>query len=88
MAKYKNIQELADAFKSGELKDWILIVDNDTTYLRWKGKCPYEPGTDEEYDFENDKYNEGLALWYSPEGPDDYLLGQALTAAGIPNDIM
>jgi len=88
MAKYKNIQELADAFKSGELKDWILIVGDGGTYLRWIGKCPFEPGTDEEYDFNNAKHNEARALWFPFDNRCDSLLRQALTAAGIPNDIM
>ncbi len=83
MAKYKNIQELADAFKAGELKDWILMVDNDNTYLDWRGGCPYADGSDEARDFEDDKCGEGGLLW---DSPDVYILGQALAAAGIPNE--
>ena len=83
MAKYKNVQELANAFKAGELKDWILMVDNDSTHLDWRGKCPYEPSSDEAGHFEDVKYDEGRALWDSPEV---YILDQALTAAGIPNE--
>ena len=83
MAKYKNVQALADAFKAGELKDWILMVDNDSTHLDWRGKVPYEPGSDEAGHFEDAKYGEGRALWDSPEV---YILDQALTAAGIPNE--
>ena len=82
MAKYKNIKELAEAFKSGELKDWILMVDNDSTHLRWTGDSPAFD-TDEGDDFECEKYDEGKRLWASP---DIYILGQALEAAGIPNE--
>lgn len=83
MAKYKNIQELADAFKAGELKDWILRVDNDSTSLDWRGGNPFVKDTDEYRDFEDDKGDEGDRLWDSPE---IYILHQALTAAGIPNE--
>ena len=82
MAKYKNIQELVDAFKAGELKDWVLMVDNDNTYLRWIGN-PFEQDTDAAEQFEEDKYDESRKLWDSPEV---YILDQALTAAGIPNE--
>lgn len=83
MAKYKNIQELADAFKAGELKSWVLMVDNDSTSLRWTGGNPFEQDTDEAGDFEDTKCDEGSSLWDSPEV---YILDQALTAAGIPNE--
>lgn len=83
MAKYKNIQELADAFKAGELKGWVLMVDNDSTHLDWRGKNPTEPGSPEDEDFQDAKYEEGKKLWDSPEV---YILDQALTAAGIPNE--
>ena len=80
MAKYKNIQELAEAFRAGDLKDWILMVDNDSTSLCYIG--PYPEGVDDE-DYESEKYDEGQLLWDSPEV---YILDQALTAAGIPNE--
>lgn len=83
MAKYKNIQELADAFKAGLLKNWVLMVDNDSTYLDWRGKNPYEPGSVEAENFADAKSDEGERLWDSPEV---YILDQALTAAGIPNE--
>ena len=85
MAKYKNIQELADGFKSGELKDWVLMVDNDSTHLRWIGGGAPDyreyPAAHEE--FEEQKEDEANALW---DSPDVYILDQALTAAGIPNE--
>lgn len=83
MAKYANIQELATAFKAGELKDWVLMVDNDSTHLVWRGSCPFEPGSEPAEDFADRKYFEGQLLWDSPEV---YILSQALTAAGIPNE--
>ncbi|KKN35454.1 hypothetical protein LCGC14_0783570 [marine sediment metagenome] len=84
MAKYKNIQELAGAFKSGKLKDWVLMVDNDSTYLRWNAGLPdgIVDDADEAADFQDKKSDEGEELWDSPEV---YILGEALTAAGIPN---
>ena len=83
MAKYKNIQELATAFKAGELKGWVLMVDNDSTHLDWRGGNPYEPGSSEDEDFQDEKYDEGKLLW---DSPDVYILDQALMAAGIPNE--
>ena len=85
MSKYKNIQELANAFKSGQLEGWILMVDNDSTHLQWVGKIPdgIGPDTEESEAFEEARYDEGKALWSSP---DVYILDQALSAAGIPNE--
>jgi len=84
MAKYKNIQELSEAFKSGELEGWTLMVDNDNTYLQWWGPPPegIEADSPAGADFEDEKYEEGKLLW---DSPDVYILDQALTAAGIPN---
>lgn len=83
MAKYKNIQELANAFKAGELKGWVLMVDNDWSYLGWRGGLPYKQDTGEAVAFEDEKYDEGKQLW---DSPDVYILDQALAAAGIPNE--
>ena len=79
MAKYKNIQELSDAFKAGEVEGWALMVDNDSAPLDWLLAAP--SGVDEE-EFQEQKYEEGKKLW---DSPDVYILDQALTAAGIPN---
>jgi len=84
MSKYKNIQELADGFKSGELKDWVLMVDNDSTYLRWIGKRPdHDKYPDANEEFMEQKYDEARTLW---DSPDVYILDQALSAAGIRNE--
>ncbi|KKM05491.1 hypothetical protein LCGC14_1753510 [marine sediment metagenome] len=85
MGKYKNIRELANAFKSGELSGWVLMVDNDKTHLRWIGPKPdgIEADTDAGDEFEYKKSDEGYLLWNSP---DVYILDQALAAAGIPNE--
>ncbi len=85
MAKYKNLKELSEAFKSGELEGWVLAIDNDSTHLSWHGGFPEgtEPDTDEGADFEDEKYDEGKQL-YDGSG-DVYILDQALTIAGIPN---
>ncbi len=85
MAKYKNLKELSDAFKSGVLDGWVLMLDNDSTHLDWRGGLSdgIEPDTDEGADFEDKKYDEGKQL-YDGSG-DVYILDQALTIAGIPN---
>ena len=85
MAKYKNIRELAEAFKSGELQSWVLMVDNDSTHLRWTGGgAPNhikEPNKHSEW--EEQKDSEATLLW---DSPDVFILDQALSAAGIPNE--
>jgi len=84
MAKYKNIQELANAFKSGKLEGWVLMVDNDSTHLDWRGECPdYEKFPDAFEEFQDKKYDEGQKLW---DGSEPYILDEALAAAGIPNE--
>ena len=83
MAKYKNIQELADAFKAGELEGWLLVVDNDSTCLQWIGETPSLDAEGAAEAFEDERYEAGKLLW---DSPDVYILDQALTAAGIPNE--
>ena len=85
MSKYNNIQELAEGFKSGELDDWVLRIDNDSTHLAWVGGLPkkIKEMSDEAENFHDKKYDEGKELW---DSPDVYILDQALTAAGIPNE--
>ena len=86
MAKYKNLKELAEAFKAGKLKGWVLSLDNDKTSLSWLGGYPdgIEPDSDEGADFEEKKYDEGQELY---DGSDDtYILPQVLDLAGIPNE--
>ena len=85
MSKYNNIQDLANGFKSGELKGWILMVDNDSTHLHWMGDRPehMKDDSDEAEEFADKKYDEGKELW---DSPDVYILDQALAAAGIPNE--
>lgn len=84
MAKYKDIAELANGFKNGELKDWVLMVDNDSTSLRWIGASPnHDEFPEASEEFEDQKYDEARLLWDSTEA---YILDQALSAAGIPNE--
>ena len=84
MSKYKNIQQLAEGFKSGDLKDWVLMVDNASTHLRFIGKRPdYDKYPDANEEFMEQKDSEATSLW---DSPDVYILGQALSAAGIPNE--
>jgi hypothetical protein len=86
MAKYKNLQELAEAFKSGELEGWVLMLDNDSTYLRYDGPLPkgIENDTEEHYEYEEQKSEEGDKLYNGSQ--DIYILDQALKMAGIPNE--
>jgi len=83
MAKYKNLYELAEGFKKGELVGWILMVDNDSTHLGWVGPSPDGSDEDELMEFEDQKYEKGIELY---DGSNDiYILDQALTLAGVPN---
>ncbi len=85
MAKYKNLKELSEAFKAGELENWVLMLDNDKTHLQYHGPLPkgVEPDTNESEEFDEKKYDESEELY---DGLNDvYILDQALTLAGIPN---
>jgi hypothetical protein len=78
--KYATYTELAEAFRSGELSkdDWILVLDNDSCHLDWRGACP--PGVSED-EYRDKKYEEGRGL-FQGNGYQD--LEDAVTAAGIP----
>ncbi len=83
--KYGSLKELADAFISGELEGWVLMLDNDSTYLRWQGGLPdgMELNSDDLEEFHEKKDEEGETLY---DGSDDvYILDQALDIIGIPN---
>ena len=86
MAKYSTLKELSEAFKAGELKGWVLMLDNDNTGLTWRGGCPddIEPDTPAGDAYEEQKYDEGNMLYDGSK--DCYILDQALTLAGIPNE--
>lgn len=71
--KYNSVQEVSDAFKSGELKGYILVVDNDSSYLRYQG---LEGDTDEYIQMKDEE------TLYIGEGQND--IYDALRAAGIP----
>jgi hypothetical protein len=86
MSKYKNLKELSGAFKAGELNGWMLILDNDCTYLSYRGPLPdgIEDDTDASDAFESQKCDEGSELWDGNK--EAYILDQALDLAGIPNE--
>lgn len=81
--KYKNLIELAAAYRSGEIKseEWVLVLDNDSSYLRWNGANPFGRNTRAAEDFESAKYDEGEKL-FRGKGYSD--LEDACKAAGIP----
>jgi hypothetical protein len=81
--KYKNLTKLAEAFKSGELKGYKLILDNDNSFLSYVGKLPegMRRGT-EKAEIWLDKKREEADKLYRGNGYSD--LQEALEAAGIP----
>lgn len=83
MAKYANLIELAEAFRSGELNrdEWFLMLDNDSSSLRYKGPNPNEEDTDE-YDMFVDRKNDEANELFEGDGYAD--LKDACEAAGIP----
>jgi hypothetical protein len=85
--KYKNLQELAAAFQSGELskEHYKLVLDNDCSFLRYCGPTPegIEEGSDAWWSFYDKKCDEAHD-WFRGNGYSD--LGDACTAAGIPNE--
>ena len=85
--KYKNIKELARAFKCGELskKEWTLILDNDCSSLRYTGALPDGMDEDsEEADVWLDKKNDEADKLFYGNGYSD--LQDACEAAGIPTE--
>ena len=86
MAKYKNFKELAEAFKAGDLKGWVLVLDNDSTSLSWRGGMPdgIEPDTDAGKAYGYQKYDESHELYDGSE--DTYILPQLFDMVGIPHD--
>lgn len=82
--KYKNLTAVADAFKSGELSGYKLVLDNDDSFLDWDGKDnPHEPGTDAYWEFCDNKRDE-CRDWYRGNGYRD--IDAACAAAGIPTE--
>lgn len=83
--KYKNMQELANAFASGELskENYTLILDNDSSSLRYTGPLPDNMDEDsEEADVWRDKKNDEADKLFLGNGYSD--LQDACEAAGIP----
>jgi hypothetical protein len=83
MAKYKNMMELAEAFRTGELskEHYTLVLDNDSSSLRYTGPNPNEEETDEYWMFQDRKNDEAGEL-FDGNGYAD--LKDACEAAGIP----
>lgn len=63
--KYKNINQLSSAFKSGKLKDYKLIIDNDRSWLQYDGDVPFDD--QDEIDYFMDEKCDECGEWY--EGP-------------------
>ncbi len=64
--KYATIQDVVDAFNSGELSrdEWSLQVDNDHVCLMYVGKRPAELKSDEAIDaWDGQKYDEAQELF-------------------------
>lgn len=79
--KYKSLSELAQGFKNGELKDYVLILDNDWTGLRYSAKKP-DDMSEEDWDIHCDTMSDAASNLYRGNGYSD--LGEAMAAAGIP----
>ncbi len=74
--KYKTYEELAEAFKSGELSDreWMLQMDNDNCFLVFIGETVNEQEAD-------DRHAEAQSMFRGGGQCDAVELAQA---AGIP----
>ena len=77
---YKNITELAEAFRQKHLVGYVLDVDNDCSFLRYVGPVPKGVNADEYRDAKNDECHE----WFQGNGYQDIV--DALNSAGIPAD--
>lgn len=85
--KYKNLVELAAAFRSGELnkEHYTLVLDNDSSRLRYIGSLPdgMEENSEAADVWLDEKCDECRA-WFRGNGYSD--LSDACSAAGIPNE--
>ena len=79
--KYPTYKALAEAFRKGELKDYVLVLDNDTCYLSFRGKKPAGM-SDEAWQIEGEKRYEECQEWFHGDGYGD--LEPLCEAAGIP----
>lgn len=83
--KYKNLQDLAAAFASGELDKtkYTLVLDNDDSFLSYRGSLPdgVDEGSDAAEAWRDQKNDEAMEL-FRGKGYDD--LQDACIAAGIP----
>lgn len=83
--KYKNLQQLAEAFRSGALSrdEYTLILDNDDSFLSYTGPLPDGVEADsEEADIWRDRKSNQARNWFRGNGYAD--LADACKAAGIP----
>lgn len=85
--KYKNLTELAAAFRSGDLNraHYTLVLDNDGSWLRYIGPLPDGVARDSEAaDVWLDAKHDECRAWFRGNGYSD--LSDACDAAGIPNE--
>ena len=85
--KYKNLVELAAAFRNGELskEHYTLVLDNDDSFLRYTGPIPEGMKADSlAADIWRDQKCDECNAWFRGNGYAD--LADACTAAGIPNE--
>lgn len=61
MVKIENYKQLKEMFDNGTLKDWQLIMDNDSCWLEYIGKFDEDgniPKDVTEYEFNGDGYRD------------------------------
>ena len=80
---YENFKELTEAFKSGKLTNWTVLVDGPLTYLTWIGEVPENVDLDE---FHEKKFDEGADIW-SGGGLCEAVTEQDLIKAGVPFEV-
>jgi hypothetical protein len=81
--KYRNLIELAEAFKKGELTGFVLMLDNDDSFLRYIGPVPQGVSDVEAETFRDRKTDEADNI-FRGHGYSD--LEDACKAAGIPSE--
>jgi len=79
--KYPTYTALAEAFKAGKLDDYILVLDNDSCRLAFRGERPDGLSDDAWEIFEERRYDE-CHEWFEGEGYSD--IEPLCAAAGIP----
>ncbi len=83
--RYKTMKDLAEGFRRGELKGYVLWLDNDCFGLRYDGPVP--EGQDS-FDYPDERTDEAQG-WYRGKGYAQFdLVLELLEVVGVPTEMV